>query len=72
MRCSASLVGTNVPEENITDSFHPENCGDVFLRNICSYKRDDVTFHRTVFFIVTAVKSSNLTIKEYLANSNLS
>jgi hypothetical protein len=40
---------------------HPDEGGARFLRNVGSYKPHDVTTQKTPFFIVTAVKTSNLT-----------
>jgi hypothetical protein len=37
--------------------FYPEDGGDTFLRNVCSHKN-----YKTVFFMVTAVKISDLNI----------
>jgi hypothetical protein len=38
--------------------FYPEDWGDTFLRNVGSH---GATSQKTAFFIVTAVKTSNLT-----------
>jgi hypothetical protein len=42
--------------------FHPEDGGDMFLRNVGSYKEQHGVFipQKTAFFIVTAVKTSHL------------
>jgi hypothetical protein len=44
-----------------TDSCYPDEKGVKFLRNVGSYKSHTVTSQKTPFFIVTAVKTSNLT-----------
>jgi hypothetical protein len=42
--------------------FYPEDGGDTFLRNVDSYtKVYGATSQKTAFFMVTAVKTSNLT-----------
>jgi hypothetical protein len=69
-----ALVRTDVSEE-LSDSFirvtrlgelgttHPDEGGVKFLRNVGSYKSPHgVTSQKTPFFIVTAVKTSNLTM----------
>jgi hypothetical protein len=42
--------------------FYPEDGGDTFLRNVGSQDLHGATSQKTAFFIVTAVKTSNLTI----------
>jgi hypothetical protein len=50
--------------ENLdSDYSHPEDGGDVLLRNVCSNKQPHCVFmpQKTAFLIVTAVKTPNLT-----------
>jgi hypothetical protein len=43
---------------------HPDEGGAKFLRNVCSYKSTHgITYKKTPFFMVTAVKTSNLNIQ---------
>jgi hypothetical protein len=63
-----ALVRNDVSEEPgastivTTDFCYPDEGGAMFLRNVGSYKSPHgVTTQKTPFFIVTAVKTSNLT-----------
>jgi hypothetical protein len=47
--------------ERITSVSRWLQTGDTFLRNIGSHDLHSVTSQKTVFFVVTAVKTSNLT-----------
>jgi hypothetical protein len=40
---------------------HPDNGHATFLRNVSSYKKHGVTSQKKAFFIVTVVKTPNLT-----------
>jgi hypothetical protein len=56
-----ALVRTDVSEE-LGDSCQPDDGGATFLGNVTSYKSHmALTSQKTAFFIVTAVKTSNLT-----------
>jgi hypothetical protein len=46
-----------------TNSYLPEDWGDAFLRNIVLKESQGVTSPKTEFLILTAVKTSNLTLK---------
>jgi hypothetical protein len=50
---------------SLVDFFYPEDGGDTFLRRVTKYLHG-ATSQKTVFFIVIAVKTSNLTIKHVL------
>jgi hypothetical protein len=45
----------------LVDSCHPDDGGAKFLQNVGSYKKHGDIYQKTTFFIVTAVKTSNLT-----------
>jgi hypothetical protein len=75
------LVWTDVSETAATWSrwffargfFYPEGGGDTFLRNVSSHKIYTTPQpKKTTFFIVTAVKTSNLTYYiRVLSNNNM-
>jgi hypothetical protein len=51
------LVRNNVSEEGLSDSFHLDNGGDTFLRNVGSYKSHTASHPRRRYSsTVTAVK----------------
>jgi hypothetical protein len=47
----------------LADSFHPEDRCETFLRNVGSNKTHCAISKEMAFFIVTAVKTPNLTIQ---------
>jgi hypothetical protein len=49
------------------DSCHPDEGGAKFLRNVGLQEPCGVTSHKTPFFIVTAVKTSNFTYVKQLS-----
>jgi hypothetical protein len=51
----------NLEQRYFTDSCHPDEGGVKFLRNVFLKEPHGVTSQKTPFFIVTAVKTSNLT-----------
>jgi hypothetical protein len=56
-------LGTTLALLLFTDSCHPDEGGAKLFRNVGSYKSHmALTSQKTPFFIVTAVKTSNLTI----------
>jgi hypothetical protein len=56
----------------LADSFHPDDGGDTFTRNVGTYKSHTAYHPEDAFFIVTAVTTSNLTLDLRVSDDSIS